>query len=760
MRQFIPYVWLVCCAFPGLAAASIVVDGFETTPTWEVKEWGDGAQLSLGTTHVTEGKTSLEVKLDPKNKKADNKGLFLRKGFSGRPENLRKIEVDVFNGLNQPIEFALALEADEFYEAPKIKLQAGWNRSVAFDLLAKSFKSASSNWEYKTGIKKGAAIGNIFLIIYDGVIAEGSLSIDNLRVQEWGNALSLLQQKSSVTKAPSQVQIQKSPARVGQGQKFEVNFDFKALYHNPYNPDEISVDALFVAPSGRQLRMPGFLASGDVSLRDPVQKPEWKIRFTPDEAGVWGYSIFVKNAKGRAHSMVQSFQVDPASSRGFLRVDAKDRHYFSFDSGEFFYPIGQNTGWDSDENYRKIFPEMKNAGENWARVWMSNWSFGLEWKEMGFFRGLGNYNLANAERLDKLLELAAQNDIYMQLVFDFHGALSSKVNAEWMNNPYNKANGGMLGQADEFWTNPSARELYKRRIRYIVARWGYSPNIMAWEFFNEINFADNFSPENETAFVKDVSAYIKDLDPHKHLVTTSYYDYYNKNTYALPTIDYTQYHAYQKRVVKTMQAVIERFRRFDKPFVFAEFGNNSADGVDDADKKGIFLHAAIWSQAMQPVGGNAMPWWWNTHIAPNNLYFHFKALSAFLKGLDRRGKDWQPIREEWTIQRRLGLNETLIFQGLRSSELMLGWIADSRAFQAEDGGSPRDWEKVQFKTEWAKDGLFAVEYWDTIRGEVIKSTELKSKHGRLVLELPTFRNDIAFKIRRKEQQPQLAGRHP
>ncbi len=736
--------------------AADLVDGFEENQVWEVKEWGDGAQLSLVSEHATEGRKSLEVRLEPQSKKPDNKGLFLRRGFSGRPENLKAVEVDIWNGLNKTIDMALAAEADEYYETPKIKLQPGLNRNVRLDLQTSKFKAASSNWEYKTAIKKGAAIGNIFFIFYSGETREGSLWLDNLRVNEWGNSLVLLRQKVPVRGAPGKLKIMEAAETAKVGSRYEVTLNFDSVFLNPFDPEEIAVDAVFTSPSGRELRMPGFLAKGDVNLKDPVQDGQWKVRVTPDEAGVWSFHVVVKNARGSTHSPAQRFTVEKAPFKGFLRVDAKDPEYFSFADGSFYYPLGQNVGWDSDENYKKIFAAMGSTGQNWSRVWMSNWSFGLEWKEMGFFRGLGNYNLVNAERLDRLMDLAAQNGIYLQLVFDFHGAFSSKVNPEWMNNPYNRANGGLLNKADDFWTDSKARELYKRRLRYIVARWGYSPNIMAWEFFNEINFSDNFEPEKETAWLKDMSAWLKSIDPHQHMITTSYYDYYNKKTYELPTIDYTQYHAYQKRVVKTMQVVVERFRSFNKPFFFAEFGGNSADGVDDADKKGIFLHAGLWSQAMQPTGGNAMPWWWNTHIAPNDLYYHWKALAQYLDGVDRRNKDWQTVREEWVIQRRLGLDEKLIFQGLQSSDLMLGWIADSRSFQAADGGSVKDWSSIQFKVDVPKDGFFAVEYWDTIKGTVVDRKELRSREGRLYLTLPDFKNDIAFKVIRKENPSSLA----
>ncbi len=41
--------------------------------------------------------------------------------------------------------------------------------------------------------------------------------------------------------------------------------------------------------------------------------------------------------------------------------------------------------------------------------------------------------------------------------------------------------------SERHFTDPQARKYQQRIFRYIVARWGYSPNILSWELFNEID---------------------------------------------------------------------------------------------------------------------------------------------------------------------------------------------------------------------------------------------------------------------------------
>ena len=38
----------------------------------------------------------------------------------------------------------------------------------------------------------------------------------------------------------------------------------------------------------------------------------------------------------------------------------------------------------------------------------------------------------------------------------------------------------------DFFTDVRAKADYKNRLRYLVARYGYSTSVFAWEFFNEV----------------------------------------------------------------------------------------------------------------------------------------------------------------------------------------------------------------------------------------------------------------------------------
>jgi len=738
-------VWLAS----GILMAD-VLDSFETDQhLWEVKEWGDKVELSLSSEHASNGKRGLKIAFKGDQRVEDkSKGAFLRRPIGGFISERKGILFDLYNPISTPVHVAIALDADEYYESAVRQLEPGWNRNLKFSLAATDFKSNSSHWENRQKIDQGLYLGSVYVILYFNDAKDGYVVLDHFRSegQPESKERSKVSSAPIIDQAPRLKSVMGSNQGVKQYELFERSIYFDAIYHNPYDPKQITVKASFISPTKKTYQVEGFLESGEVTLNSPVINPIWKLRFTPREAGEWTYQISIKNPAGKAQSNTYKLAVAKGDDRGFIRVDPKDRNYFSFESGDFYYPIGQNLGWDSLENYETYFAQMAENGQNWARIWMSNWSFGIEWKPMGYYRGLGNYNLNNAARLDNLFVLAERHGIYLQLVFDFHGALSSTVNPEWHNNPYNAVNGGFLETADQFFTNNQAKELYQQRLRYIVARWGYSPKLMAWEFFNEINFSDNFNPENDAKWHKEMATWLKEQDPYQHMITTSYYDYINRDTYALEAIDFTQYHMYKQRAYRLFEDLIPRLAAFKKPHFIAEFGSDSRDGEDDKDKAGIFLHAGLWTQLMQPASGNAMPWWWNSHIHPNNLYFHFRAVARFAAQFDPRGEERQRIRIRQQLPGKD--NNWLEILGLKGSEKSWYWICDSQGKRAAMRSEPLNFNKVEVELGKYAPGRYKIEFWDTYRGEISDAKMINHSNGKLKIELPSFQNDVALKVKR------------
>jgi hypothetical protein len=122
------------------------------------------------------------------------------------------------------------------------------------------------------------------------------------------------------------------------------------------------------------------------------------------------------------------------------------------------------------------------------------------------------------------MELAEHQDmqVMLSLPSQFPIELDGQFGSGWDTNPFNLANSGPLATPDEVFTDPYAREIFRRYLRYAVARWGYSPNLLAWELWNESDLAEQ--PPTIDPVVdwhREMARLLHELDANDHLVTTS-----------------------------------------------------------------------------------------------------------------------------------------------------------------------------------------------------------------------------------------------
>ena len=227
------------------------------------------------------------------------------------------------------------------------------------------------------------------------------------------------------------------------------------------------------------------------------------------------------------------------------------------------------------------------------------------------------------------MEAAGKNDIYFQLTLQHHGQYSRDVNPNWNENPYNVKNGGFLTNPEDFFTDTKARALTKRKLYYILARYGYSPNIMAWELFNEVQFTDagrSKQWDKIALWHREMSLFIKQWDGYHHLVTTSSADAIAWDSPIWQTVDYAQIHAYPPDLLTGLNgATAAQAKKLDKPVFIGEFGGG--ESLHDAD--GRNLHIGLWNSMMQSVSGAAQYWSWD-EVENNNLYSQFDSASKFL----------------------------------------------------------------------------------------------------------------------------------
>lgn len=438
---------------------------------------------------------------------------------------------------------------------------------------------------------------------------------------------------------------------------------------NPFDPDCIRVDASITAPSGKVMVVPAFWYQGYVRGMDGSAEmltakgsPEWKLRYTPEELGEYHIALQLSINDGEMATVAESDFTTaslPEEVRpGWVRV-ATDGRYFETTEGKPLRLIGENVCWAGSRGTRDFddwFSAMEKSGMNFARLWLDPWDMTFEHTP----GTLNRYSQEGAWKLDHVFSLAEANGIYLMLCLDHHGMYQADdkgwggTNNFWnRSNPYSTDLGGPCANADEFFTSPEAAKFYEKRLRYLIARYGYSTHLHSWQFFNEI---DNIYrqkvivPEHVLEWHKRMAPVLKRMDPYGHLVTTSLTGGSQRDEYwQIPGMDYTMYHSYGDPAPgRRVSLIAARYHKdFKKPFMIGEYGTSAYKLNLDNDPYLRGFRQILWCGVTSGSCGTAMSWWWED-IHSQDLYPVYAALSRIVNEAGWNEGEWTPIPVAWS----------------------------------------------------------------------------------------------------------------
>lgn len=460
---------------------------------------------------------------------------------------------------------------------------------------------------------------------------------------------------------PKLLDIRPNQQQIAACERLELAVRLQAEYSNPFDPDDVALDAHFVPPSGKTHVVPGFLWHGFERKRvggserlSPTGEYGWRIRYCPTEAGQYRYWLTLRDGDQEDHSDEASFQVTESQHHGFVRVAKKNPYAFEFDDGSPYFAIGENVCWPGGGgtyDYDNYWAKLSAHGANYARLWIGPFDvFTLERLARNDQEpvGLGRYDAAGSWRIDYVVDSAAKHNLKIMYCIESFNSLRIRPHyARWDECPYNAANGGPIERPEQFFTDETARRLFKRRLRYIVARWSHSPAILSWEFWNEVNIVEHYVSQDVAAWHKEMARYLRELDPHNHLLTTSWAGPEGDPAVdGLPELDYIQSHQYGARDAASMMIDVchDKRRRYRKPHYFGEFGTDAMARSTRGDVDGIHLHNGLWSGVVSGAAGTAMLWWWDSYVEPFDLYHHFQPVANFVAGIPFNAAEYRPAR--------------------------------------------------------------------------------------------------------------------
>ena len=516
-------------------------------------------------------------------------------------------------------------------------------------------------------------------------------------------------------------------------EKFEVLVNVENVgIENPYDPEDIDVYAIFTAPSGEKIRINGF-------YDDYNNADQWKVRFSPCEAGTYAYRLHVVDAGGTGRSETAEFKTIGSEHHGWIRPSTSNPHYFVHHDGTTYYGVGVYSPW---RNNMERFKTFAGHDANLFAIWDITYG--------GFVNGtglieeeLGRYNQVKCGRIDSMLAIFEENGIKLMYAIWPHDLFSETVwAAQWRQNPYSQ-----LVDVDDVYSDPRVWEFQKKKYRYMVARFSHSRSMGIWELINEMNGTDGWAHGRHREcydWVEKCDRWFEENDPYNHPVTASFsggFGEYREELYDRTDIPNIHIYPAQGWEMKypgdTMRSAVYNYawasRRFwdnfEKPAIFGEAG--ASIGYFPVRDKNYHTayHNQIWASLANGLA--ATPVWWDYTVLNGDDWDQLKILAGFVSGIDLANRPYRPL----TVS---AAGADLYVMGTRNDAF--GW---GRSYQKEDISS------TEFHIHGLDDHVYTINWFDPWNGKNYQSTREKSRNGELIIkvpEMPEAQFDIAFMI--------------
>jgi hypothetical protein len=574
------------------------------------------------------------------------------------------------------------------------------------------------------------------------------------------------------------------------GERWQLTCQPQPFPRNPFDPAEFSLDLVVTAANGTTQRIPGFAElpmqghdRGDREEVLPIGRTFLCARWRPCQPGLYHLRLEARWNRGTAVvSELPPVTVGGPPWDAYVRVDPVDKRFFTV-AGEPFWPVGPNLRAITDIRctermrtkvtpdrgtlaYADFFARLAPHGVNAAEIWLSAWNLALEWRgDWPEFAGLGRYSQERAWRLDRILDLAWQNGIRLNIVINNHGQASDSVDREWHNNPYRRENGGFLDNALQYFTAERALAQQDALRRYLAARYADHPAILGWKLWSEQDLtAAGRQRQTDVlaAWHTQAAERWKTLDTYGHPLTTHWSGSFRSvfpAVAALPGIDFLTIDAYHDTFEQGRGQLLAHLlndstgrrgglsMRYKKPTLVSEFGGQW-DACPEAQM--IAEHASAGFCALVSGGaGNPMLWWFEW-IDQGDRFQPYAAITGFLRGEDLRAAAGQPPGQSLTLEAADGNagSATLWCRAWSRTGRILGYVLDER-WQADGGKAPELAHTAIVIGEQINPGRMGVSWWDADTGIERSHDDFTHPGGELRLTAPPWSRHLAFKLWRQ-----------
>lgn len=473
---------------------------------------------------------------------------------------------------------------------------------------------------------------------------------------------------------------------------------------NPYLEWHLNAEAIFMhRATGEIQTIDGFYYQEFEREQSDPNTTNWgwnvlptshnmRFRFAPPLEGGWDVFISVTLQDGSSFNYCPFvINVTPNTENdGYVKV--ADNKKVLERNGELFFPIGQDLHWPLDDNgdeyglqtgaysyntvnsrahveFENDMVTLKNKGVNSFRMLLNPPSLDIEFEKVGDYTDRLNYGW----EIDKIIEKAEELDLYIHFNMLVHYGLEAnhafRLHWDWSKNYVPHGWGEHVGHYGyrDFFIEDDTPELfmsditcikyYKQKVRYLIARYGYSTHIYMLELLSEANNVGNknditgwgtynhyYSAYNHdsqqpirVANWHDImSKYIKNELNHKqHLVCASYAGYAHADgsngdyTYSIPEIDVVSWNNYSDSIKKfhvNGNRIKSIQQQYNKPIFWSETGPLAPNNCDN----GTTYRKDAWMTGFSGISG--FNYWAGAEPEFHDQWEHLGNVRNFIEG--------------------------------------------------------------------------------------------------------------------------------
>ena len=490
-----------------------------------------------------------------------------------------------------------------------------------------------------------------------------------------------------------------TPGRAGKYELVELGFlleefqqeimDFKTGLNkkmNPFDPEVFNCYVLFTHEQSKSVtrRNAFYFEDHEVSSNEKTWRPistefPWRARFSPNELGRWSAVFYAEIAGKKYNSETVNFEVYSTDKSGKLK--AGERYLEFEDTGKQMFTAGNNLysaafgdikpiEW---EHYRSAFKELANSGGNFTRIELGannglpDWNARVEAIQKGKpSKNNPTYDdyfpkMAQMWEFDRVIDICDKEELYFIIfrhhteigVTDFNDLeLPAWDGISWIQNPY-KVHLNLSSRL-EYFTNKEAIKWQNNCLRYIFARWGYTPKFTFYGH-SEIDGWAGLIEKNENGDVskKEIEIFHTWVDNQKKYIKNELYEpkmmfvntYMGEPGFELrkgadlfyANDDVAGFHKYTDNKAANYFARFDIFleyrKLYNKPILHEEAGFFDVYTQFDRVRccTSIDFENMIWGSSMMGAMGTSMAYWWPSLYSGGGHLEHYKPLITFMQ---------------------------------------------------------------------------------------------------------------------------------